>query len=84
MSKEDKRRINEKKFTKSENLPGGGRKYLLEIKGRHGWKARYVKEVDANEETIKFLQEVYDDKGNLIEIHEKFPVDKGHRKVKGA
>ncbi len=84
MSKEDKRRINEKKFTNSENLPGGGRKYFLEIKGRHGWKARYVKEVDANEETIKFFQEVYDDKGNLIEIHEKFPVDKGHRKVKEA
>ncbi len=56
MSKEDKRRINEKKFTSSENLPGEGRKYLLEIKGRHGWKAKYVKEVDANEKTIKFFQ----------------------------
>jgi hypothetical protein len=31
---------------------------------------------------LKFSQEVYDDKGNLIEIHEKLPVDKGHRKVK--
>lgn len=36
------------------------------------------------EETIKFYQEVYDDKGNLIEIHEKFPVDKGHRKMGDA
>jgi len=34
------------------------------------------------EETVKFYQEVYDTDGNLVEIHEKFPVDKGHRKVK--
>ena len=46
------------------------------------WKARYVKEVDALEETVKFYQEIYDGEGNLIETHEKFPADKGHRKVK--
>ncbi len=82
MSEKDKRLLNEKKFAKWEDLPDGGRKYHLEIKGRHGWIARYIKEVNAAEETIKFFQEIYDDKGDLIEIHEKFPVDKGHRKIK--
>jgi hypothetical protein len=34
------------------------------------------------EETTKFYQEIFDKKGSLIEIHEKFPVDRGHRKLK--
>jgi hypothetical protein len=46
-----------------------------------GWVARYLKEVDANEATACFWQEIYDDTGKLVEIHEKFPVDKGHQKV---
>jgi len=46
-------------------------------------EARYVKEVNDIEETIKFYQEVYDNKGKLVEIHEKFPLDKGHRDVGG-
>jgi hypothetical protein len=79
---EDKRQLNEKKFPKWEKLPDGGRRYWFEIKGRHGWKARYVKEVTALEETVKFYQEIFDGEGNLIETHEKFPVDKSHRKVK--
>jgi len=33
------------------------------------------------EETITFYQEIFDGNGNLIEIHEKFPADKGHRKL---
>ncbi|MBM4141575.1 MAG: hypothetical protein FJ242_08890 [Nitrospira sp.] len=82
MNIQNKRQINEKKFAEWEDLPNGGRRYYLEVKGRHDWKARYVKEVDANEETIRFFQEVYDEKGILIEIHEKFPVDKGHKKIK--
>ena len=81
MTLEDKRRLNERKFPTWENLPNGGRKYWLEVKGKHGWKARYVKEVDAMEETVKFYQEIYDENGNLTEVHEKFPVDKGHRKL---
>jgi hypothetical protein len=48
---------------------------------KHGWKARYVKEVNAAEETRAFYQEVFDGNGNLIEIHEKYPEDKGHRKL---
>lgn len=41
-----------------------------------------MKEVDANEATLRFWQEVYDDQGRLSEIHEKYPLDKGHRKAK--
>ena len=72
---------NEKKFTKLRDLPNGGRRYWLEIVGRHGWKARYVKEVDAGENTLSFFQEIYDESGQIVEIHEKYPVDKGHTKV---
>lgn len=81
MTLEDKRRLNEKKFHSWEKLPNGGRRYWLDVKGKHGWKARYVKEVDAMEETVNFYQEIHDENGNLTEVHEKFPVDKGHRKV---
>lgn len=75
------RRQNEKKFGRWEELSGGGRRYRLEITGRPGWRACYLKDVDANEQTLKFWQEIYDAQGQLVEIHEKFPVDKGHRKV---
>ncbi|MEM7827061.1 MAG: hypothetical protein QXQ40_02455 [Candidatus Aenigmatarchaeota archaeon] len=43
MSIKGKRQLNERKFTGWEELPDGGRRYWLEVKGRHGWKARYVK-----------------------------------------
>jgi hypothetical protein len=72
---------NEKKFGSWEELPGGRRRYRLEVAGRLGWLARYSKEVDANETTLRFWQEIYDDQGKLAETHEKFPVDKGHKKV---
>jgi hypothetical protein len=75
------RRQNEKKFGHWEDLPGGGRRYHLDVTGRFGWRARYLKEVDAGETTVRFWQEIYDDTGRLIEIHEKFPVDKGHQKA---
>lgn len=72
---------NEKKFGNWDELPGGGRRYWLDVSGRLGWRARYLKEVDAEEITLRFWQEIYDDKGNLAEIHEKYPVDRGHQKV---
>jgi hypothetical protein len=72
---------NERKFDSWEELPNGGRRYWFEVAGRRGWKARYVKEVDANENTVRFWQEIYDDQGKLVEIHEKYPVDKGHQQV---
>ncbi|MCL5062229.1 MAG: hypothetical protein M0Z70_03660 [Nitrospiraceae bacterium] len=82
MNIEDKRKINERKFTRWEDFPDGGRKYWLEINGKHGWKARYVKEVNASEETVRFYQEIYDEHNSLVEIHEKFPMDKGHKAIK--
>ena len=48
---------------------------------RSGWKVRYVKEVDANEVTLRFYQEIYDEIGDFIEVHHKYPVNLGHRKV---
>ena len=78
---ESKRRENERKFSTWEELPGGGHRYFYEVQGRDGWKARYVKEVDASETTVKFYQEIYDERGNLVEVHEKYPVDRGHRKL---
>lgn len=79
---ETKRKLNEKKLPHWEELPNGGRRYWYELIGRAGYKARYIKEVDHNEDTIKFSQEIYDVQGNLIEIHEKYPRDLGHRKIR--
>jgi len=53
----------------------------LDVAGRSGWRARYVKDVDVNEKTVRFLPEIYEDQGRLVEVHEKYPVDKGHRKL---
>jgi hypothetical protein len=75
------RQQNERNFSDWTDLPDGGRRYWLEVAGRSGWFARYVKEVDRDETTTRFYQEIYDDTGELVEIHEKYPVDKGHQKV---
>jgi hypothetical protein len=72
---------NEQKFRNWDDLPGGGRLYWLDVFGRLGWRARYLKEVDAEEVTLRFWQEIYDEQGKLVELHEKYPVDTGHRKV---
>jgi hypothetical protein len=80
---EAKRRSNEARFPTWESLPDGGRRYVLEVAGRGGWSARYVKEVNSVEETIRFAQEIYDPEGRLIETHEKFPTDLGHQRVEG-
>ena len=72
---------NERKFGQWEELADGRRRYRLDVPGRLGWLARYFKVVDSNETTLRFWQEIYDDTGKLVETHEKFPVDKGHRKV---
>ncbi len=40
-----------------------------------------MKEVDADEKTVRFWQEIYNDQGKLVEIHEKYPVDTGHQQV---
>jgi hypothetical protein len=72
---------NERKFRKWEDFPSGHRVYRLDVPGRSGWSAFYFKEVDASENTVRFWQEIHDESGKLVEIHEKFPVDRGHRKV---
>ncbi|HEV3214388.1 MAG TPA: hypothetical protein VGZ27_01620 [Vicinamibacterales bacterium] len=79
----EKRRQNERKFGTWRDLPNGARLYWYEVKGRSGWWARYVKEVDAQEATVKFYQEVYDRDGKLCEVHHKYPVDLGHQQVTG-
>jgi hypothetical protein len=62
-------------------LADGGRRYRLDVIGRLGWRACYLKEVDEQETTLRFWQEIYDDAGRLAERHEKFPVDKGRQKT---
>jgi len=56
-------------------------KNLVDVWGRVGWKARYVKEVDENEVTVRFYQEIYDEMEKLVEVHHKYPIDQGHQKV---
>ena len=77
----NKRLENEKKFPLWKDLPNGSRLYWFEIEGRIGWKAKYLKEVDPEEVTLTFWQEIYDSSGLLVEIHEKYPIDKGHKKI---
>ena len=72
---------NERKFGHWENLPGRGRRYWIDVEGRQGWRARYMKEVDAAETTLRFWREIYDEQGSVAEVHHKFPVDEGHRKA---
>jgi hypothetical protein len=80
---ERKRQQNEKKFGAWRELPTGGRLYTYDVEGRSGWKAKYVKEVDAEESTVRFAQEIYDVDGRLREVHEKYPVDLGHGPAEG-
>ena len=77
----NKRKENEKKYTNWIDSEGE-RMYFSWINGRYGWKAKYIKVVNNNEETISFSQEIYNDKRELTEIHEKYPIDKGHIKLK--
>lgn len=78
---EQKRRKNEKQYGSWLDLPAGGRLYWYAVQGRHGWTARYVKEVDENETTVGFSQEIFNDRGDLVEVHHKYPVDTGHVKI---
>ena len=76
-----KRTKNEQEFEYWEDLSDKGRKYWFDVVGKSGGFARYIKCVDANEVTTSFTQEIYDNYGMLKEIHEKYPVDKGHKKL---
>ena len=72
---------NERKFKRWEDLPSGGRRYIREFAGRAGGRARYIKEVDADERTTRFAQKIYDSSGRLLGVYEKFPVDLGHKQM---
>lgn len=76
------REQNERKFGHWEKLPSGGRRSFRNFAGRAGGRARYVKEVDEAETTIRFAQEIYNQAGHLVAVHEKFPVDLGHNKCR--
>ena len=75
------REQNERKFQKWIELPDGGRRYWYDVPGRRGYSARYVKLVNVIERTTRFYQEILDDSGRLVAIHEKYPVDRGHQAV---
>ena len=79
---EKKRQQNESKFDNWKSTEDGGRIYWFEVTGNKGWKAKYLKEVDENEKTRKFWQEIYNEKNVLVEVHEKYPTEKGHKKIK--
>ena len=72
---------NERKFKDWEELLNGGRRYVRDFVGRAAGRARYIKEVDVNERTVRFAQEIYDASGRLVAVHEKFPVDLGHKQL---
>jgi hypothetical protein len=72
---------NERKFAQWIALPDGGRRYWIEVRGKHAWRAKYIKDVDANETTLRFWQEIYNEQDKLVERHEKYPVDNGHEKL---
>ena len=72
---------NQRKFTNWLDVASGGRIYWIDVPGKMNWRARYLKEVDANEQTLRFWQEIYDADGSLVEIHEKYPIDRGHTHI---
>ena len=74
-----KRSQNEHDFPNWEDLPEGGRRYWVDRLGRVQGFARYVKIVDADETTLRIVQEIYDHLGRLIAYHQKYPVDTGHQ-----
>jgi hypothetical protein len=74
------RRDNERRFGNWEELPNGGRRYWYDRKGAISGFQRMVKIVDEHEITIQLVQEIYNDAEELIERHQKYPVDTGHER----
>lgn len=72
------REQNERRFENWEILPNGGRRYWTDRQGAVSGFQRMVKVVDADENTLQLVQEIYNDDGVMIERHQKFPVDTGH------
>lgn len=74
------REQNEKRFKHWRNLPGGGRRYWFDRQGVNGYQ-RMIKIVDAREQTLVVVQEIYNDDDILIERHQKYPIDTGHERL---
>ena len=66
------RKQNEKQFDSWTELENEGRIYKQVVLGKHGWFAVYYKEVDKQETTVRFWQEIRDQDSVLREIHEKY------------
>ena len=75
------REQNERRFPRWDDLPDGGRRYCRVVRGRLQGYACYVKIVDAAEVTLRLVQEIYDDDGRLIGLHQKYPEDTGHQVI---
>lgn len=75
------REQNERRFPHWDELPDGGRRYYRIRRGRIYGYARYVKIVDANEVTLRLVQEIYDGDGRLVGVHQKYPEDTGHQTI---
>ena len=76
-----KRLENEKEYNAWDELENGERIYYFEIVGKYGWKSKYLKHVDNNENTLRFWQKIFDENNILKEIHNKYPIDEGHKKL---
>jgi len=72
------REQNERRFKHWQNLPEGGRRYWTDRLGAISGFQRMIKVVSIDETTLQIVQEIYNDKGVLIERHQKYPVDTGH------
>ena len=79
-----KQKQHEKRYDSWTTLNSKGRLYRKEIIARNGsgWKAVYLQEVDEKESVVRFWQEIYNENNELVEIHEKYPEDKGHVIIK--
>ncbi len=77
----DSREQNEKKFGNWKNLAHGGRLYHLDVPGHHGRLATSRKLTRMKIPFASFRQEIRNEKGELVEIHEKYPEDKGHQRI---
>ena len=76
-----KREENELEYSDWVELENGGRRYWRMVVGKSGGQAKYVKVTDRNEITLTFTQEIYSSEGRLIEVHQKYPIDLGHKKL---
>ena len=75
-----RRRRHERKWRHWDELPEGVRVYWRERPGARSGRQRPILVVGADEVTLQMAQLIYDHEGVLIEWHQKYPVDFGHRR----